>query len=393
MHFSRASLHPEFVTTPAHRDLVRASMTAFRRRLLRPMPPSRAPAPAAALAAPLGASFVVPLSTVSMNGNFDSYIHVQFPTTGDAIQDTLLVDSGNSMMIIPNGEALVGVPGYAVLGTATEPWGCPANVVKGPLEIATSDGGLYRIDDCVFYACTGDNPTSGGRTANFGTGRISPWSSSGWNRPPRLGVTMQSPLSYGTTYPFAEFVYAPADTMFSIAVEPLVTHESQMVLSKSQPPGYTMMSIIENLEWMSVVPKSLAIGDTTTPWPGTANRPIAMVDTGGGPVFLSDPNGAIYSKTWPDAVTCPAWASSSQGCNCVSDTLVLGLAGSGDAEAYAYSIDTSQMPAVAGLTGVFCKVNAYMMGQQGMNIGGISVLFNRILVDYSGTRVGMKPTA
>jgi hypothetical protein len=38
---------------------------------------------------------------------------------------TLLVDSGNSTMIVPNGEDLVGAPGYTILGTAQEPWGCP----------------------------------------------------------------------------------------------------------------------------------------------------------------------------------------------------------------------------------------------------------------------------
>jgi hypothetical protein len=31
-----------------------------------------------------------------------------------------------------------------------------------------------------------------------------------------------------------------------------------------------------------------------------------------------------------------------------------------------------------------------MMGQQGMNIGGISALFNSILIDYSVNKVGFK---
>ena len=50
-----------------------------------------------------------------------------------------------------------------------------------------------------------------------------------------------------------------------------------------------MMEIIPGVEWMSLIPKSLTIGSTQTAWPGDVTAPIAMVDTGGGPVFLSDP--------------------------------------------------------------------------------------------------------
>ena len=38
-----------------------------------------------------------------------------------------------------------------------------------------------------------------------------------------------------------------------------------------------------------------------------------------------------------------------------------------------------------------CKINHYMMGQQGMNIGGLSALFNAILIDYGQAKVGLKP--
>jgi len=44
-----------------------------------------------------------------------------------------------------------------------------------------------------------------------------------------------------------------------------------------------------------------------------------------------------------------------------------------------------------GLTLVMCKVNDYMMGKQGMNIGGLSALFNTILIDYGHAKVGLKP--
>jgi len=32
-----------------------------------------------------------------------------------------------------------------------------------------------------------------------------------------------------------------------------------------------------------------------------------------------------------------------------------------------------------------------MMGQQGLNIGGISVLFNDVLIDYKNCKVGFRP--
>jgi len=121
-------------------------------------------------------------------------------------------------------------PGYTVLGTANEPWGCRANVMKGPVQTITSDGSIYQIDNCVFYACTANN-AQGVRTANFGTGRVSPWSAGGWNTPDGLGLTIQSPLSYDTAYPYAEFVYAPAEAMFSSAATPHVNDDSLLTLS------------------------------------------------------------------------------------------------------------------------------------------------------------------
>jgi hypothetical protein len=34
--------------------------------------------------------------------------------------------------------------------------------------------------------------------------------------------------------------------------------------------------------------------------------------------------------------------------------------------------------------------NTFMMGQQGMNVGGISALANAILVDYKNRKVGFR---
>ncbi|MGB4115728.1 MAG: hypothetical protein WBK51_04170 [Polaromonas sp.] len=381
MHFSPPTLHPVVITNEEDRDLVRRQMRSLISR--RPKLGIKQPANSSPVS--------IQLTTVSQLGSFDSYIQVQFSTAGDPVTASLLVDSGNSTMIIPCGEHLMGVPGYTVLGTATEPWGCPANVVQGTLQIVTSDGSIYEIENCVFYACTGNNQ-SGERTANFGTGCISPWSASGWNTPEGVDVTMQSPLSYNTSYLHAEFVYAPVETMFSNTDKALVTDESMLILHTSVPSGYTLLSTIRNLEWMSVVPASLSIHGEEMKWPGNDASPIAMIDTGGGPVFLSYPEGFRYSHDWLDPVACPTWASSSQDCTCVSAQLELCLIESGGTTSYTYTIDTNGMPtSVQGLTAVMCKLNTYMMGRQGMNVGGITALFNRILINYDGIQVGLAP--
>ena len=376
MHFSPHSLHGSIVTHDHHKEAVRSQVQAIaaQQQARRELAPAAAPPD----------SVSIPLTTVSLNSNFDAWINITFPGGSDT-PTQLLVDSGNSMLIVPRYEDIEGLPGYTVLGSANEPWGSPANVVKGPIAIPTSDGGVYTLEDCVFYACTG-----GARTANFGTGCVTPWSANGWNTP-FPGVTMQSPLSYNTEYPFAEFDYEPAENVVNSGDEPMVSGESALVVYRTQPDGYTMMDTIVDLEWMSLVPKSLKIGTEETQWPGSVSSPIAMVDTGGGPVFLSDPNGYLYPSSWPDPVTCPGWTSSSQDCECITDNITIELEDPVHVNAYAYRIDTSSMPAETGLTLVICKVNAFMMGQQGMNIGGISALFNMILIDYANGCVGLKP--
>ena len=126
MFFSSPRLHPNLITTDEQRDLVRQKVQSLvsrrpKRDIKRAATDSRVP---------------ILLTTISQWGNFDSWIQVQFPNPAGAPIEVppLLVNSGNTTMIIPNGEDLVGVPGYTVLGTATEPWGCPANVVQGTLR-------------------------------------------------------------------------------------------------------------------------------------------------------------------------------------------------------------------------------------------------------------------
>lgn len=380
MIISPHSLHPIVVRTDIHKEILHLKLKDIAHNLRTLV---------AEIAAGLSADrAVIPLTTVSLNSNFDAYINIQFRGHASGSMTSLIVDSGNSMLIVPYWEEIEGLSGYTILVEETrEPWGNPAKIVQGPIEIPTRSGETFTLEDCVFYACTGGDQ----RTANFGTGCVLPWSANGWNTPEGLEVTMQAPLSYNTQYPFAEFKYAPATTMFASMNTLMIAPESRLVLSRSRPAGYSMLNIIPDLEWMSLRPKSLTIGKVLTQWPGEVDSPIAMIDTGGGPVFLSDPNGYLYESSWPHPALCPLWTSDSESCVCVSDNVTLELDGVGATSPYRYTIHTRDLPAsVQGLTLVMCKVNSYMRGQQGMNIGGVSALFNDILIDYANGQVGFK---
>jgi hypothetical protein len=379
MQFSPPSLHPPIALSEAKKNEVRAKVQSFaanlRQRMLAAGPPAAVQ------------QVTVPLTTVSLAENFDAYINILFRGQSSGSLTSLIVDSGNSNLIVPSWEAIAGLPGYTVLGEAKEPWGSAAKVVRGPIDIPTADGRTYSLENVVFYACTGEP-----RTANFGAGCVTPWSANGWNTPAGLGVTMQAPLAYNGLFPFAEFSYAAASNVLRSATVPTVAHDSELILTQSLPSGYSLFDVLPNLEWMAIIPKSLRVGNTATSWPGNVPSPIAVVDTGGGPVFLSDPNGYVYATTWPHSATCPAWASTSDQPNCVSDDLMIELTGSDLASTYMYTIRTGDLPPSAqGLTGVLCKMCWYMMGRQGMNIGGISVLFNNVLIDYQNCKVGFRP--
>lgn len=380
MHFSAPTLHAPVLTSRAHKDLLGAYLSS--------VVVARRPGatPRASISAGLG-SIEIPLTTVSLNQNFDAYIHVSYRGAAAGFFDPLVVDSGNFSLIAPDYATIAALPGFAANYTVladnvTEPWGCPAKILRGPIAISTRSGSVYEITNCVFYACTGPNADNE-RTANFGTGCISPWQMEG-------NITLQSPLSFDGNFPYAEFQYAPAGTIFTAGDDPNMTDLSSLTLYRTMPAGYRTFDVIKNLMWMSLSSHSLNIGGVQTGWPGTVPGPIAMVDTGGGPVFLSDPNAYLYSKQWPDPVTPPDWTTTgSVSCISTSDNITIGM-GDG-AGTFSYEIDTSALPAsVQGLTLVMCENCEYMMGNQGMNIGGISALFNLILIDYAAAKVGFK---
>jgi hypothetical protein len=342
------------------------------------------------LAAP-SAGMEIPLTTVTYQastaslGNFDSQIDVLFDGAPANASVQLMLDSGNSTLIVPRFEDLSGLAGYSVLAqNATEPWGCPAHIVRGTIDLPTRSQGILQIPNCVFYACTGNNQ-QGERTSNFGLGYVSPWTVD------PSGTVLQAPLSYLPQLPFVQVNILPAQGALDPAGGPSVTEDSTLTLFGQLPQDYQMFSTVPNSPWMSLVPKSLSIGGVTTTWPGNLPSPIAMIDTGGGPVFLSDPNDAVYTKAWPDMVGSPDWTKpGSLPCESTAASVEIEL---GDAtNSYTYTIDESSLPAsVQGLTLVMCKQCEYMFQWNGMNVGGISMLVNDVLIDYQSGRLGLRP--
>lgn len=334
------------------------------------------------------ANIRVPIDSVSKDGNFDAYIHIGLVGSGHP-NIKLLVDFGNSTLILPQLDAITRLLEYKKYykiepEDVKEPWGATAKIVTGPI-VLPCDGGTHTISNCRFYACTGLND-DGCYTANFGIGRVDPWSIGDLHG-------LQSPLSYSPDHNFVQIDYAPIDKVVSLAGKPQTASGSSLTLSKAMPDGFTrMLKIRPNMRWMALRPQFLDIGGQRTGWPGKdKTTPIAMVDTGGGPVFLSDPENYVRSPNWPNEIqeAPPDWVSSSVSCKAISDDLSFSL--TDGSESTSFSIATNKLTSpVRGLSLVMCEKCHFMWGQDGMNIGGLTALFYSILIDYKGARVGFK---
>lgn len=337
------------------------------------------------------------MTTVSLSGNFDAFIHVSLRGS-NAPSDALWVDSGNNCLVLPDFAAIQQLPGFTdnykpVAGDTHEPFGCPARLLRGPIRLSTEKNGFYEIEDCVFYACTGPNPKDGSYTANFGVGCL---------KPRKLGTEDPvSPLSVIPKYPYAEFDYAPSREINVPGVGPVIVGNSYLKLYETVSDDYKhrIFAILKDLRWMSLRPKSLAIGGEQVGWPGKRlATSIAMIDTGGGPVFLNDPDSSLWPRDFSTTTGLPAWIGGSYCCQALDADLAITLwDGSNESQSYSYRIEKSALPPLAsGQTLVVCKRCLYMEetnGQpnDGMNIGGLSALFNYILIDYVAGRVGFKP--
>ena len=375
---SRPALHPKVVQDSVDVQSVSTSLATMvdARRL--------SAAATAAVVAADDAEIHVPIDSVSKDGSFDAYIHVGL--VGGTGQDIkLMVDSGNTTLILPHLEAITQIPNYAEIydvgtDTVTEPWGAPARLVTGPI-VLPCEGGSYTIARCQFYACTGLNKDKE-CTANFGIGRVDPWIDP---------HGLQSPLSYDGDTNFVQIDYAPVDQVFSAADGPHVAPGSWLTLSKDKPGGYlTMFDILPKTPWMSLKPLSLYVGNDQTEWPGVRiASSIAMIDTGGGPVFLSDQQNYLRRLDFPGSVPEDIPDFWDLTCAGISGDLAFSL--SDGTNTMSFSLPASALPqSVQGLSLVACQNCSYMFGWDGMNIGGLTALFYSILIDYKGVQVGFK---
>jgi hypothetical protein len=378
MEFSRARLHQAVVRSADDATKVRA---AFARAFAEVATRRIKLAAEAALD-----NYSIPLSTVSRSTEFDSYIHVTLRGAPDQ-PISLIVDTGNFSPILPSWTAISQLPNwgdaYTVLNEYdVEPWGAPAKLVKGPLELIASDGSVFAMEEVIFYACTGNIPGQDSPTANFGAGCLTKYYKPGqWELKPAQ--------TYAPDYPYAEFDFAPAVNVLSLTKELRVETGSTLRISKSPPDESELFDIIPDLMWMALTPRSLSIGGVKTDWPDADKSPIAMIDTGGTCAYLSDPDALVYDKTWPNLAINPDWTSTSVNCQSTSDSITIELGGA--SKTFTYTVDTTALPkTVQGLTLVMCQKNDFMMDQYGMNIGGISALEIGILVDYRNNRVGLK---
>jgi hypothetical protein len=387
VNFPRAALHPPVLKTPRHRALVADAMAATLEASSR--------ASAGKIAS--GPSIQIPLSTVSRASNFDAEIGLRFGSGDGAVIGSLIVDTGSDALIVPSFDAISASPNFAsdykiLLDNIKEPFDTPAKLLSGPIVIPTPDGD-FTIEDCSFFACTG--PDARQNTAIFGAGWISRWRIVTDDQGTAT-FTVRPPLRIGTSpYRYVEFDYAPE--ALENGGEPRLAAGSTMTLRKAPPPDFQAYQMFEitrddDVWWMSLKVKSVTIGDKRTEWPKDKPYPIAMVDTGGGPVLLGDPDGYFYKTHWPEQVEPPDWAKKGPPtfCQAVKGPLTIEI---GDEKSpwFSYRIDTTQLPKpVQGLTLVLCKECKYLFGRPGINIGGISALFNHILIDNESGQVGFK---
>ncbi|MGY3238541.1 hypothetical protein ACVWZ4_000826 [Bradyrhizobium sp. USDA 4472] len=327
----------------------------------------------------------IPIDSVSKDGNFDAYVHVGLAGGGHP-NIKLLVDSGNSTLILPRFDEIQRLPNFKKsykieAEDVREPWGAPANIVTGPIVLPRA-GGTHTISSCTFYACTDVNDC-GEYTANFGIGCVDPWSAGDSHE-------LRSPLSYGADY--VQIDYAPVDQVLASGGKLRVAPGSYLTLCRAKPDGFsTTLKILQNLAWMALKPQSLVIGAQRTDWPGKGeNTSVAMIDTAGGPVFLSDPENYLRKRDWPETLpeTIPDfWVSSCKG---MSADLAFSL--TDGKETVLLTIRSKALtPAVQGLSLIMCDKCEFMRAQDGMNIGGLTALFYSILIDYKNARVGFKP--
>jgi hypothetical protein len=387
----RPALHAPLTTNLSHIAMLEDAFDDARASLTSALGP--APAPHVAPAA--GAHQVsIRMVTAFAKANFDSVIFARF--RGGKLVG-LVADSGNTSLIMPGFEDLQLLPNfrtdYQILTEVDDhgrqlqdPWRLDAVLVRGPIEIPTADNTVLTIPDCVFYALKKTDKTP---SNNFGLGIIASWTKI-------RGFEVRPPLTYLSGYRYLEVDLA--DVPLPASEAPSTSQDSLLTLYTSQPDGYKMLKTDPHAQWMAVTPEVLTIAGHPTGWPrqNADPKPIAMIDTGGTQTFLSDPGHDTRNALAMAAPgTIPCWARNCPGnlpsTNPAATKSPIGITLGDGSATWSYTVDLSALPATDRDTSlVVCDECGYMMGVPGMNIGGLSMLFNSLLIDQTGGRVGFK---
>lgn len=304
----------------------------------------------------------------------DQYINISLDG-GPVNGESLLFDTGNSMLIYPYWEHLKGLKSYSIIngldGNIREPWGCPAYRVKGPIILNNQ----YTINNCEFLACN-DNNTAGKRTSNFGAGYTLKFD---WNY---LGLKsyIETPLRYSDCK-YLEINFS--DNYLNI-------------YENSIPTGYNMMNILDELEWMSSTINNIYMGEKSYPlWIKSLNRKYAELDTGGGPILINDPQNDIIPdiKAYiSDTESYKGWGEECNGYNVSNFLATIGE------KSYDIMIpmNKGQIEKVETTTNaVICKKNIYTAS---INLGGQLYYYYNALIDYrniedGGFKIGFNPAS
>ena len=341
---------------------------------------SLSPCTPVAGAAPPGKPLADTAKSVSIPLDIDrnwSYVHVSVWGQAEKtwVATRMVFDTGSTCMIYPNADDLSPAVYERIGDPVTEPWGCPAVVVQGPVKI-----GQFELGASIkFLACTGENENKQ-RTSVFGAG-------------PGIGTMMDvcehCPLEQiSGTYRFSE----------------IKVHAGTLVLHKNKPPEYAqMLPLMHNdLPTLPIIGLSIpgAAAWAAENWFEHARNNYSddiglLLDTAGGPTIWFDPAKILANSGAFESGVIDTWCSGSSaqgGCGGIGVqlpevTLTLGSAGA------SVSIDLV-MPVSQGTEdgiACFCTNDQFVSEMTPLNVGGALFLSHTLLIDWAGRSVGILP--
>ena len=356
--------------------------------------------------------------TISLSGppadgtdvaNYDSFISVEYRKGGEWVPttETMLFDTGSVALILPYYKNLDATKYRTIKDNITEPWGCPAKILKGPIRL----GGM-EIPECQFIACTGPN-TYKRRTHICGA------SISSRNEPYVYPSSPIVQVCKKLKRPFFEVVINTSNL------------KSQVSFFSNKPPSYSQKNvggpfpIIPNENWTAIAIEGIKVDGTKwqklpqgcpagepdcgcyvdnqcwgsidydeancanefidAKWcmaSNPANKYIGLLDTGGGPIMINDDKQQSLASVFKNTTKCPGWLSSSLGAQCFSDQITVSISSDFEVK-YPNNGKTT--------TVLFPRKNIFTSSGE-LNFGGQFFLYGcNVLYDINSQEVYLQP--